>query len=144
MCGTYNTPEHLKRAWDKVSKSIENYDVHIYFSPSTTDEFYARRLAEALTHAFPSATGEIYDVPVIGPHTRPNIEVVIDKKALGEIMQFLQLNRGQLSVLVHPHTGDEMRDHHQAAFWLGEPVPLSKPFFDAWNKKHGATPPSRG
>jgi DOPA 4,5-dioxygenase len=135
----------LKEEWNKVAAQIENYDVHIYVgNDNVTDGILARRLAEALVHTFPDATSKVYDVPAIGPHTQSNFEVVIDKKALGEVMQFLQMNRDHLSVLVHPHTGDEMRDHHESALWLGDPVPLSKPFFDAWNKKHGNRPPQHG
>ncbi|MBI1215809.1 MAG: hypothetical protein GC185_08330 [Alphaproteobacteria bacterium] len=147
MCGPYGLwkdPDNLKKEWEKVSKSISHYDVHIYFNEGTLEGFEARQLAEALTRAFPDVTSEIYDVPVVGPHTKPNVEVVIDKKALGEIMQFLQINRGELSVLVHPRTGDEQADHHRSALWLGEKVEMSKIFFDAWNAKHGNRPPKHG
>jgi aromatic ring-cleaving dioxygenase len=35
------------------------------------------------------------------------------------------VNRGPLSVLVHPNAGDVYRDHTQRAFWLGAPWPLN-------------------
>jgi aromatic ring-cleaving dioxygenase len=35
------------------------------------------------------------------------------------------INRGPLSALVHPNTGEDLRDHTQRATWLGEPYPLN-------------------
>jgi aromatic ring-cleaving dioxygenase len=34
------------------------------------------------------------------------------------------LNREDLSILVHPLTGDSVADHTRFALWLGSPVPL--------------------
>jgi DOPA 4,5-dioxygenase len=31
----------------------------------------------------------------------------------------LALNHRELDVLVHPNTGDELRDHRDSALWLG-------------------------
>jgi len=34
------------------------------------------------------------------------------------------LNRSELTILVHPETGDEYADHLQHALWLGAVLPL--------------------
>ncbi|OJD29051.1 dopa-dioxygenase [Diplodia corticola] len=43
----------------------------------------------------------------------------------GAFVPWLVLNRGPLSALVHPNTGDDVRDHSQRATWLGEPLPVN-------------------
>lgn len=37
---------------------------------------------------------------------------------------WLVTRHGEHSVLIHPHTGDGLRDHTEHACWLGERVPL--------------------
>ena len=34
-------------------------------------------------------------------------------------MAWLALNHGSLDVFVHPSTDDELRDHRDAAIWIG-------------------------
>jgi aromatic ring-cleaving dioxygenase len=40
------------------------------------------------------------------------------------LVPWLMLNRKELSVLVHPLTGDSVADHTRFALWLGSPMPL--------------------
>lgn len=42
----------------------------------------------------------------------------------GAFVPWLVINRGPLSALVHPNTGDDIRDHSQLATWLGKEVPV--------------------
>ena len=42
----------------------------------------------------------------------------------GAFVAWLVINRGPLSVLLHPNTDDPFRDHTQRSTWLGEKVPL--------------------
>lgn len=42
----------------------------------------------------------------------------------GAFIPWLVINRGPLSALVHPNTGEDERDHTQRATWLGEQMPL--------------------
>lgn len=48
----------------------------------------------------------------------------------GAFIPWLVINRGPLSALLHPNTGDdgdeseEYRNHTQRATWLGQPLPL--------------------
>jgi aromatic ring-cleaving dioxygenase len=34
------------------------------------------------------------------------------------------MNKGPLSVLVHPNTGDGLHDHTLGAIWMGEKLPV--------------------
>ncbi len=43
----------------------------------------------------------------------------------GAFIAWLVINRGPLSALIHPNTGDDVRDHTQRATWMGAPVPLN-------------------
>ena len=42
------------------------------------------------------------------------------------------LNRGDLTILVHPNTGQDLEDHRDRANWLGQQVPL---VLDIFTKK---------
>lgn len=67
-----------------------------------------------------------WDKPV-GPHTVAMFEVNIFTPAqFGAFIPWLVINRGPLSVLIHPNTedGDELRNHTQQATWMGERIPL--------------------
>ncbi len=41
------------------------------------------------------------------------------------IIRFWVLHRGGLSVLVHALTGDDIADHTQYAYWLGDSVEIN-------------------
>lgn len=47
----------------------------------------------------------------------------------GAFIPWLVINRGPLSALVHPNTGDDERDHTQRATWLGDRMPLDLSVF---------------
>ena len=42
----------------------------------------------------------------------------------GAFIPWLVINRGPLSALIHPNTGEDERDHTQRATWMGQPYPL--------------------
>lgn len=66
----------------------------------------------------------LWDKP-IGPHPIGMFEVNIFTPAqFGAFIPWLVINRGPLSALVHPNTGDDLRDHTQRATWMGQPFPL--------------------
>lgn len=53
----------------------------------------------------------------------------------GAFIGWLVINRGPLSALVHPNTGDDYRDHIERAFWLGTKWPVNTRLFIEMNKK---------
>ena len=74
----------------------------------------------------------------VGPHPIAMFEVNLFTPAqFGAFIPWLVVNRGPLSVLVHPNTVDpvtgeheeEERDHTQRATWLGTPVLLDLSLF---------------
>jgi aromatic ring-cleaving dioxygenase len=67
----------------------------------------------------------VWEKPV-GPHITGMFEVnVFNPEQFGAFIPWLVVNRGPLSALVHPNTGDDVRDHTQRATWMGEPYPLN-------------------
>ncbi|NJM70618.1 MAG: DOPA 4,5-dioxygenase family protein [Scytonema sp. RU_4_4] len=49
----------------------------------------------------------------------------------GEVVPWLMLNREGLDILIHPKTGDDVRDHMEHSLWLGEKLKLNIEFLRA-------------
>ena len=110
---------------------VEYYDVHLYYSvddPASLQS--ATELHKTLAILFP-------DMPIypmvnrpIGPHPKPMFETHLMTPAqFGKVLSWLSVNRGEHSVLVHPHTGDGYQDHAHHAIWLGPQLPLRLDIF---------------
>lgn len=54
-----------------------------------------------------------------GPHPMWSYQLAIEVVDFALVLSWLALNHGALDVFVHPNTGDELRDHRDAALWLG-------------------------
>jgi DOPA 4,5-dioxygenase len=54
------------------------------------------------------------------PDARAMYQVAFDAASFGNFVPWLMLNRRGLTVLVHPNTRDERRDHLVHALWMGE------------------------
>lgn len=129
MCGPYFDKGFLTREWQDVAQKISEYHVHIYYT-NAEQQMKAHNLGRKLEQLFGDEVTDIAHVGLVGPHTKPNYEVSIkDKENFGKIMQWLQMNSDGLSVLIHPRTGDELRDH-EATIWLGTPVAFNDTFLD--------------
>jgi aromatic ring-cleaving dioxygenase len=66
----------------------------------------------------------------------------------GAFIPWLVINRGPLSVLIHPNSvdpvtggpADPARDHTQRATWMGERVLLDMSIFKNWKRQTAAAP----
>ena len=103
--------------------SISHYHAHIYYDPAATRE-RATRLRDRVAANFPDARLGRWHDELIGPHLRSMYQVEFPTAMLGSFLPWLMLNRDGLAVLVHPETGDALRDHTEHAAWLGEKLPL--------------------
>jgi aromatic ring-cleaving dioxygenase len=65
------------------------------------------------------------------PHTQSMFQIAFPASLFASFLPWLMLNREGLSVLVHPETGDDYRDHSAHAAWLGAVVPLRLGVFSA-------------
>ncbi len=97
---------------------ITAYHAHIYYDPATSRR-EAALLRERIGELFPDARlGRWHDQPV-GPHPQAMYQIVFRPDQFGVILPWLLLNRCGLTILVHPETGDDHKDHAEHALWLG-------------------------
>ncbi|QDS71767.1 hypothetical protein FKW77_009196 [Venturia effusa] len=121
----------LSEAYSSFTSPITNgerggFDIHVYFLQTDPEQVrFATELWERIRREFPELRiYKVWDKP-IGPHPLAMFEVnVFTPAQLGAFISWLVIHRGPLSALVHPNTGDDIRDHTQRATWLGEPYPL--------------------
>jgi DOPA 4,5-dioxygenase len=107
------------------------FDLHIYFQHTNPDQVtYAKSLWQRIRHEFPELRiYTVFERPV-GPHPIGMFEVnLFTPEQFGAFVPWLNIHRGPLSVLVHPNTGDALRDHTQRAVWMGERYPLDLGLF---------------
>ncbi|KAH9932661.1 DOPA-like domain-containing protein [Amylocystis lapponica] len=126
----YNTPGPLSKAYetfpDPIVSTNNGFDFHIYYIQSSPSQMqYAKELHERVRREFPELRiYKFWDKPV-GPHPVAMFEVnVFNPHQLGAFFSWLVVNRGPCSVLVHPHTGNPLKDHTELMSWIGQPWPL--------------------
>jgi len=123
---------------------VKTYHIHIYYEVGQESERGAKTLAQKIAKAFPAHVEEVreYDKPG-GPHAVSNVAVHFSAKGFGDIVPWLQFNAGSLSMLVHPKSGDVIKDHIDYGLWLGPRRDglLSSPYFDKKRAEKGLKPP---
>lgn len=103
---------------------------HIYYSDARTRE-KAARLRDSLIAKFSDRADVSPMVDrAVGPHPIPMFEADFKSIHYPEIGGFIDLHRDGLSVLLHPVSPDEVRDHTTDAVWLGEKVELNVKFLE--------------
>lgn len=109
----------------KSPKRPENkhnaYHAHVYFDADTLA--FASSLREQISNEFPLKVGKLHQKPV-GPHTMWSYQVLFKDTDFDGFVPWLERNRGELSVLIHADTGDDLADHTDHAYWFGDVVPL--------------------
>jgi len=108
-----------------TTPDVTGFHAHVYFD--TTTQPAADALRDALATALSLAIARSSDVPV-GPHTRGQFEVRFAVEQLWPVLAVLSRHRGELSILVHPLTGDHIADHETYPIWLGAPVEINLAF----------------
>lgn len=100
---------------------IHGYHAHVYFDAPTLEQAVA--LCEAAAARFPLTMGRVHQRPV-GPHPDWSCQLAFGPEVFAELVPWLMLNRNGLVVLVHPLTGNDLRDHRDYPFWMGHSRPL--------------------
>jgi DOPA 4,5-dioxygenase len=106
----------------KAPGAIKDWHAHVYYTPENRGE--AERLREWIGARYPDALLGRWHDRNVGPHTRSMYQVLFPVSLYPEIVPFIALNRGSLTVLVHPNTGRDRDDHSLHAMWMGEVLPV--------------------
>jgi aromatic ring-cleaving dioxygenase len=100
---------------------INGYHVHVYFDESTLEQ--AKSLCEEAEKRFQVSVGRIHQRPV-GPHPCWSCQLAFARSEYADLLSWLALNRNGLTLLIHPLTGNDLKDHTDYASWMGEPQAL--------------------
>ena len=99
----------------------EGFHAHVYYdAESKTD---AEALRAEIDARYDVVLGRWHDKPV-GPHPFWSYQVAFTPELFGDIVPWLAMHRRDLTILVHPETGDDLIDHSDYAMWLGDSATL--------------------
>ena len=99
----------------------EFYHAHVYFDAKTVD--FASQLFASAGEKFGLQVGRVHRKRV-GPHTRWSCQLLFSTNEFEKLIPWLEKHRAGLSILVHGDTGDDLRDHTEFAYWLGDSIEL--------------------
>jgi DOPA 4,5-dioxygenase len=98
------------------SRPIENYHAHVYYDAATRTQ--AHKLCAAAGKTFGVKIGRMHDNPV-GPHPRGSCQLTVGNDQFAEVLPWLIVHRGALTIFAHAQTGDALKDHTDHVLWLG-------------------------
>jgi len=113
-----------------VEGEIKEWHFHIYFHQRNADEHHAAlELRDAVLRL--RRDGAFVAVPLfrvntdpIGPHPVGSYEIWCPSESFASVFSYLCMNRGDLSILVHPLTKEQRKDHEIRNAWIGPSFPL--------------------
>ncbi|HGH6011188.1 TPA: DOPA 4,5-dioxygenase family protein [Vibrio cholerae] len=104
------------------------FHAHVYFDPDQA--IVAERFRQQIARERRDVIALFGLVPRrVGPHVKPMFEMHFRDNQHG-LLEWLEENRGALSILIHPVSGDDAYDHQDDRIrWLGEPLGLNRTIF---------------
>ena len=102
------------------------YHAHVYFDKPTLK--VASELYIQIDEKFELQLGRLHK-KLLGPHTKWMFQVAFTKSDYDDFIAYLELHRKGLSVLIHPLSGNNLKDHSEFASWLGTPLKLELGIF---------------
>lgn len=104
------------------------YHAHVYFDQQTVS--FASALCEQIGEQFGLKIGRVHRQPV-GPHPCWSCQIIFGCKDFDAFIPWLEEKRNGLTVFVHGLSGDDLKDHTDYAYWLGNSVALNLAMFTA-------------
>lgn len=105
---------------------IHAFHAHIYYDESTYKQ--ASGLCDEAGSRFDIFVGRKHKQP-IGPHPKWSCQLAFKPEVFGELIPWLALHREELTVFIHPETGNDLKDHTKHAMWMGRVEPLKLDIF---------------
>jgi aromatic ring-cleaving dioxygenase len=100
------------------TSAIESWHAHIYFDSTSRDAAWAFREQIETYWRDALLIGRFHERPV-GPHPMWSYQLEFTQAQFEDVVGWLTLNHGALDIFMHPNTGNALRDHRDAAVWIG-------------------------
>ncbi|RDB19380.1 DOPA 4,5-dioxygenase [Hypsizygus marmoreus] len=116
-----------------LNSEIKEWHFHIYFLQRNASLHHAAlELRDAVLRlrrdgAFVAVPLFRVNIEPIGPHPIGSYEIWVPSETFSSVFSYLCINRGDLSILVHPLTRDQRAygiDHETRNAWIGPSFPL--------------------
>lgn len=105
---------------------FEHYHAHLYYDQQSWP--MAEDLLRYIEQEMRYKVGRRHH-KLVGPHPMWSCQISFNKGSFDQLIDWLGSNRQGLSVLVHPVTDNDLKDHTELASWLGEPLNLNLGLF---------------
>lgn len=102
------------------------YHAHVYFDGETLA--FAKKLCAEAGQKFGLQIGRVHE-QLVGPHPRWSCQITFGSRDFDTFIPWLDEHRRGLTVLVHAQTGNDLKDHTDYAYWLGESLELNLDMF---------------
>ena len=100
--------------------NIKNYHFHLYYSLTADQIEKATRILKKLSQEKEDMPiGRIWEKPV-GPHPIGSCQVTVENSRFQEMTEWFLENREDLSLFIHPNTGNDLKDHTEHVIWMGK------------------------
>ena len=104
----------------------QDYHAHLYFENETLE--LATNICNQVGARFGLQIGTVHQ-RTVGPHPKWSCQILFSSQHFDELIPWLEANRQGLTVFVHAQTDDDLKDHTEYAYWLGDEVELNLAIF---------------